>query len=165
MELLWSRSRSQQRFKMWVNVCPDDIFWITEHFVTKFGMVMQHHEPECHAGKKIAFHLQGQGHSEGSYDQNMTLSTIFSVLSIPWQPDLMIHHQKPVSCEKKWITAFRVKITAKGKVVQIISSNPPSILFPNYCDASLCKSSYNQNMTISIDSFELLILLLPNLVW
>ena len=45
---------------MSVNVCLDDIFCITEHFVTKFGiailnhrtfchnfgMVMQHHEPE-----------------------------------------------------------------------------------------------------------------------
>ena len=44
--LLSSRSRSQPRFKMSVNVCLDDIFWITEHFVTKFGMVMQHYEPE-----------------------------------------------------------------------------------------------------------------------
>ena len=34
---------------MLVNVCPDDIFWITEHFVTNFGMVMQHYEPDCHA--------------------------------------------------------------------------------------------------------------------
>ena len=33
-------------------VCPDDIFRTTEHFVTKRGMVMQHHEPECHEQKK-----------------------------------------------------------------------------------------------------------------
>ena len=45
-------------------------------------MVMQHHEPECHAEKKkekkgLCFgYLRGQGHSEGSYDQNMTLSKI-----------------------------------------------------------------------------------------
>ena len=45
MGLLCSRSRSQQRFNMWVNVCRDNICWITGHFVTKFGMVMQHHEP------------------------------------------------------------------------------------------------------------------------
>ena len=44
MGLLYSRS--QRRFEMSVNVCPDDTFWITKHFVTKFGMVMQHHEPE-----------------------------------------------------------------------------------------------------------------------
>ena len=27
-----------------MNVCLDDIFWITDHFVTKPGMVMKHHE-------------------------------------------------------------------------------------------------------------------------
>ena len=47
MGLLRSRSRSQRRFKMSVNVCPDDIFWTTEHFVTKLGVVMQHHKQEC----------------------------------------------------------------------------------------------------------------------
>ena len=30
--LICSISRSQQRFKMLVNVCPDGIFWTTEHF-------------------------------------------------------------------------------------------------------------------------------------
>ena len=37
---------------MSVNVCPDDSFWITEHFVAKLAMVMQHREPECHAERK-----------------------------------------------------------------------------------------------------------------
>ena len=37
---------------MLVIVCLDDIFGITDHFVTKFGMVMQHYKPECHAVKK-----------------------------------------------------------------------------------------------------------------
>ena len=71
--ILHSRSRSQWSFGMLMNVCRDDIFWTTEHFVTKFGMVMQHHEPECHAEKFCCCCLQGQGHSKGSYDQNMTL--------------------------------------------------------------------------------------------
>ena len=60
---------------------------MTEHFVTKFGMAMQHHEPECHVEKKFSCFLEGQGHSEGSYDQNRTLSTIVSELLIPWQPN------------------------------------------------------------------------------
>ena len=34
-------------------------------------------------------YLLGQGHSDGSYDQNMTLSAIFSELLIPWQPILV----------------------------------------------------------------------------
>ena len=37
---------------MSVNVCLDDIFWTAEYFVTKLGMVTQHHETECLAGKK-----------------------------------------------------------------------------------------------------------------
>ena len=37
---------------MSVNVCRDDIFLSTVHFVTTLGMVMQHHEPECRAQKK-----------------------------------------------------------------------------------------------------------------
>ena len=37
---------------MSVNVCLDDIFWTTEHFVTKLGVVMQHHRPECSVEKK-----------------------------------------------------------------------------------------------------------------
>ena len=62
--LLRSRSRSQQRFKMLVNVCPDDTFWTVDHFDTKLGMVIEHHESECYT---VTFGccLQWQGHSEG----------------------------------------------------------------------------------------------------
>ena len=34
-------------------------------------------------------YLQGQSHSEGSYDQNMILSTLYSELLTPWQPNLV----------------------------------------------------------------------------
>ena len=70
--LLHSGSSSQQKFKIVVNVCLDDILWTTEHFVTKPGMVMQRHKPECHA-QKLVHCLQCQGHSEGLYNQNMTI--------------------------------------------------------------------------------------------
>ena len=56
--------------------------------ISKFGMVMQHHELECHA-EFCCCYFQGQGHSEGCNDQNMSLSTIFSELLIPWQPNLV----------------------------------------------------------------------------
>ena len=46
--VLRSRTSSQQTFRMLVNVCSDDIFWTTEHFVAKPGMVMQHQKPDCH---------------------------------------------------------------------------------------------------------------------
>ena len=55
-------------FKIHVNVHLNDISSTAEPFVTKLGMVMHHHRPECHARKYICC-LQIQGHSEGSYDQ------------------------------------------------------------------------------------------------
>ena len=79
---------------------------------------------------------QGQDHSKGSDDQNMTVSTILSELLIPWQPNLVwwyiIRSQSVLW--KKWITAFRVKVTAKGQnlmFVQMVSSKPSNILFSN----------------------------------
>ena len=66
---------------MSVNVCFDDIFYITEHVVTKFGMVMQHHEPECHA-EKLVHCPQCQGHSEGLYNRNMIIPILSSKLLV-----------------------------------------------------------------------------------
>ena len=81
-------SRSQRRFKMLVKVCPDRIFWTTEHFVAKPGMVMQPHKPKCHAEKNVHY-LQCQGHSEGLYNQNMTICAVSSKLLVTLQPNLI----------------------------------------------------------------------------
>ena len=40
-------------------------------------MVVYYHELVCHA-EKFAHRLQCQGHSEGLYNQNMTISTVFN---------------------------------------------------------------------------------------
>ena len=77
MGLLCSKSRSQRRFKMLVKTCLDDTFWTTEHFVTKSGMVMQHHKPECFVDK-WNYCGQGQGHNKGSKCQWMFVLMIFS---------------------------------------------------------------------------------------
>ena len=66
--LLWSRSRSQKRFTILVNIQLDDISSAAELSVTKLGMVMQHHGPKCHA-RRLVCCLQVQGHSEGSFYQ------------------------------------------------------------------------------------------------
>ena len=73
---------------MSVNVCLDDIFWITDHFVTKPGMVMQRHRPECHA-EKLVYCVQCQGHKEGLYNQNMTISVVCSRLLVSLQLNLV----------------------------------------------------------------------------
>ena len=67
--------------------CPDDIFWIAQPRLTKVCMVVNYHESECHAQKPVRY-FQGQVHSEGLYDQNMTVSTISSRLLVHFQPDL-----------------------------------------------------------------------------
>ena len=51
-------------------------------FVTKLGIVVHHHEPECHV-RKMGFYLQGQGHSVGLYNQNMMVPTISFISSKP----------------------------------------------------------------------------------
>ena len=86
--------------------------------------------------KKIYCYFQDPGHCKSSYDQNMTLSTIFSELLIPWQPNLVwwyiIRSQNVL-----WKTGllhsgsrsqWRVKMLM---FVQMMSSKPPNILFPN----------------------------------
>ena len=93
--LLQSRSRSRQRVKL---------LMIVQTITSKPRIVMHHHEPECRAQKKKKVcYCQGQGHSEGSCDQNKTLSTIYIIF---WPADssatklgLMIHHHKP---ERLW---------------------------------------------------------------
>ena len=86
--VLHSRSRSQQRFKMSVDVCPDDIFWTTEHFVTILGMVMQHHDPECHVGKKLF----------AIFKVKVTVKLIWLKYD-SWSDDTLSY--AGVSCEKK----------------------------------------------------------------
>ena len=64
-----------------VYICPDDIFKTAKHLVTILGIVMHHHELGCCA-KRLVCYFQGQGYSKGSYDQNMTVSTISSELLV-----------------------------------------------------------------------------------
>ena len=59
-----------------------------KHFVAKAGMVVQHHKPECHAGKFVHC-VQCRGHNEGLYDQNMTISVVASKLLVSLQPNLV----------------------------------------------------------------------------
>ena len=192
MGLLHSRSRSQWRLMMLVNACPDDIFWPTEHFVTKPGMVMQHDEPECHA-EKLVHRLQCQGCSEALCNQNMTLSAVSSKLLVSLQPNLVWWYSI-ISWSVLWkngITAFKVKVIAKVKNVSECLSRWYFLKHRTFCyhiwygDAvswarvscrhfhCCCylqghghsKGSCDQNMTLSTTFSELLISLQPNLVW
>ena len=76
---------------MSINVCPDDIFWILKHFITKLGMVMHHYVPNFQAQKLVCY-IQDLGHSEGSYVWNMTVPTKPFELLIPLQLNLVLWH-------------------------------------------------------------------------
>ena len=131
-------------------------------------------------------YLKGQGHSEGSYDQIMTLSTILSELYSLAAKLGDTSSEARVSLEKNGLLHSGSRSQQRVKMlmfVQMISSKPPNIVsklgivmhhYESECHAKRllcylqgqghCKSSYDQNMTISTVSFELLILLQPNLV-
>ena len=61
---------------------PSRLSVCMQPFVTKLGIVVHHHEPDCHA-EKLGFYLQRQGHSVCLYNQNMTVSTISIISSKP----------------------------------------------------------------------------------
>ena len=70
---------------MLVNAFPDYIFSVclivsaqyrlncsTFFFLTKLGIMVYYREVMCHA-EKLVHYLECQGHSEGLYNQNMTI--------------------------------------------------------------------------------------------
>ena len=82
------QGHSRLRFEMLVNVCLDDIFWTTKHFVIKPGILMHHYKPDCLAEKLVHF-VQCQGHRKVLYNQIITISVVSSKLLVSLQPNLV----------------------------------------------------------------------------
>ena len=104
----------------------------------KIGSLSIMSQSVMHKQKKSCCYLQSQGHSEGSYDQNMTLFTIFSELLIILQSNLVwwyIIISQSVLWKKKGLLHSGSRSWQRVKMlmfVQMISSKPPNILFPNF---------------------------------
>ena len=81
-------------------------------------MVVYFHEAECQA-EKNGHYLQCQGHSEDLCNQNKTISIISSKLLVRLQPGLVWWYSiiSQSVLQKNWITAFKVRVTAKVKNV------------------------------------------------
>ena len=76
-------------------------------------MVVYHYEANCQAEKTVHYH-QCQGHSEGLYNQNITIFTLSSKLLVCLQQlGFIVQHHKQSVLWKNWITAFKDKVTAK----------------------------------------------------
>ena len=67
---------------------PNSSIIFYDFFFTKLSMVMYYHEAMCRA-EKLVHYLQCQGHSEGLYDQNITIFTISFKLQVCLQPNLV----------------------------------------------------------------------------
>ena len=92
--VLWSRSRSQKRFKIPVNVHLDNTSSAAEPSVAILGMVIHYHGPKCHA-RRLVCYLPVQGHSGGSF---IRYDCFYHIC---WTADLfatkftwMMHHRK-----------------------------------------------------------------------
>ena len=77
-------------------------------------MVVYYHKAVYHE-KKLVHYLQCQGHSEGLYNQNMTMSTLFSKILVRLQPNLVLLYDivSWIIQYKNWVTVFKVKVTAR----------------------------------------------------
>ena len=66
----------------------DNISWTASLFVTKHGIVVHYHEPECHAEKLICFLLRAACKMKvtamGFYHQNRTISSLAQCLLNFW---------------------------------------------------------------------------------
>ena len=117
--LLWSRS--QQNFKMSMNVCLEQIFWTTEKLITKLGMVLHHHEPVCLA-KRLLCCLQDQGHSVLLYLLNYWF---FCNQTLVWWHMIVSW----VVLWKDCIAVFVLKVKVTAKIQNFIEfSSGPYIL-------------------------------------
>ena len=113
--LLCSRSMSQRRLKVLVNISLD-ILWIAEPFVTKPSMVIHHDKPECQVWK-MGCYLQGQGHSNWvlvhtmKYDYFYYMFWTAEILAtnLVWQCTFISRSVLWKGC----FAVFKVKITVK----------------------------------------------------
>ena len=88
--------------------------------VTKLGMVMRHHGPKYHA-RRLVCCLQVQGHSYGSYTQNVAFKyIIWTADAFAIKLGLVAHHHK-VDCLVKRLdcsVVVQVSVARKGSEFQ-----------------------------------------------
>ena len=104
-------------------------------FLTKRGIVMHHYELECRA-KRIVGYFQCEGYSKGSFDQNMTISTIFSKLlivllsppvSLSPSPSLSLSLTLPLSLSLSLSLSVFVLLEWRDVIIQEINNSSFSL--------------------------------------
>ena len=76
-------------------------------------MVVYYHGAMCHA-QKLVHDFQCQGHSEGLYNQDLIIFTVFETAGLfATKLGLVAQHHKLECPVEKGVTAFKVKVTVK----------------------------------------------------
>ena len=115
--LLCSRSMTQPRLKVSVNVSLDDILCIAEPFVTKPSMVRHHYQCE----KWVSIFKDKVTVTEFRFIQsNMTISIICSELLIFWgdQLSLTVHVHKLECLVKRLLCCIQGQGHSEGSELQ-----------------------------------------------
>ncbi len=120
--LLCSRSMSQPRLNVSVNVSLDDILCIAEPFVTKPSMVKHHNEPERHM-RKMGFSIFKVKVTVTEFrfiQSNMTISIICSELLIFGgdQLSLTVHVHKLECLVKRLLCCIQGQGHSEGSELQ-----------------------------------------------
>ena len=105
---------------MSVNVCLDDIFWATEHFGTKCGMVMQHHE-SVSCGKNFCL-LPSRSRSQRGLIWSEYGSFFWTADSMATRVGLMIHYHKPECLVEKLDYCIQGQSHSEGSKCQCLST-------------------------------------------
>ena len=120
--LLCSRSMSQPRLKVSVNVSLDDILCIAEPFVTKPSMVRHHYKPERHICEKwvSVFKVKVTVTEFQFIQSNMTISIICSELLIFGgdQLSLTVHVHKLECLVKRLLCCIQGQDHSEGSELQ-----------------------------------------------
>ena len=145
---------------MSVNVCPHDIFFNHRTFCYQrwHGDAASWARVSCRKKIFCFFGVMLRSRSQwwfiwSKYDCFYYI--FWTVDSFATKLGLMIHHHKPEYPVKE-VGLLHSGSKSQGRVkilmfVQISSSEPPAFCFQTrYCDASICKSLCDQNMTMSI---------------
>ena len=112
---------------------------------------------------------QCQGHNEGLYNQNMTISTFSSKLLVCLQPNLVQHH-KPGCAVEKWDCCIQGHRCSEGSKCQWMFVRTTEDFFtkpgmdmqhPNRG----WPCSMSRSLAISVVPCKLLVSLQPNLFW
>ena len=80
-------------------------------------MVVYYHRVECRA-EKLVHCVQYQGHSEGLYNQNMTISVVSSAGRFATKLGLIVQHHKLECPVEKWDYFVQGQGHSKGSKCQ-----------------------------------------------